>query len=64
MAHHVAHDQGDPRAGQLDHVEPVPSDVGSGTGREVTVGDLHRRESRWPLGSRLVDASAVRRSWV
>jgi hypothetical protein len=38
----VPDDEGDPRAGQRDHVEPVAAHAGLGRGGQITGGDLQR----------------------
>ena len=43
VADHVAHDQGDPRAGQRDHIEPVAAHPGAGSRR---AGSGRRPRSR------------------
>ena len=43
VADDIADDQGDPGAGERDHVEPVSAHVDLGAGGQVTAGDLHRR---------------------
>ena len=49
MANHIADNQGDTGSGERNHIEPVPSYAGMGTGRQVAAGDLHRRLRGEPL---------------
>ena len=46
VADHVADDQGDPRPGQRDHVEPVAADPAQRVGGQVAGGHLHRGPAR------------------
>ena len=43
MADDIADDQGDTGSGERDHIEPVPSHAGMGTGGQVAAGHLHGR---------------------
>ncbi len=54
MADDVADDEGDPAAGQRDHVEPVAADPGRRSRRQVPVGDLHGGLTGQALGEQAV----------
>ena len=49
VANDIADNQGDTGSGERNHIEPVPSYAGMGTGRQVAAGDLHRRLPGQPL---------------
>ena len=43
MADDISDDQGDTGSGERDHIEPVPSHAGMGTGGQVAAGNFHGR---------------------
>ena len=52
--------QGDPGAGERDHVEPVAADVRAGPGGQVAVGHLRRRQAGWPAARPSARSRAAR----